>query len=90
MIKEEAHQVIDIYNNIYQVTGELSRGGQGVVYRTMVPNVLVKEDFEGDAETNQHYMDLHLLPLPKRLHITLPKVPLGGGKKDTLWNYWKT
>lgn len=80
MIKEEAHQVIDIYNNIYQVTGELSRGGQGVVYRTMVPNVLVKEDFEGDAETNQHYMDLHLLPLPKRLHITLPKVPLGGGK----------
>lgn len=78
--KEKLKQVQDDFGNYYQLTGELKRGGQGVVYRTSNPNILVKVDLTGDEKLKNRYMELRLLPLDKDLRITLPVVPLAGSQ----------
>lgn len=78
MISRIPETVKDAYGTSYRLTKELSRGGQGVVYRTTIPDILVKLDFNGSEESGSHYMNLRLLPLPEGLHVTLPIVPLKG------------
>ena len=75
-MESEKISVEDIFGNVHQLTKELSRGGQGVVYRTAIPDVLVKLDLQGDMSANERYMELRLLPLPQGIHITLPLAPL--------------
>lgn len=78
MISRIPETVKDAYGTSYRLTKELSRGGQGVVYRTTIPDILVKLDFNESEESGSHYMNLRLLPLPEGLHVTLPIVPLKG------------
>ena len=62
---------------------KISEGGQGAVYRTNTPNVVIKlaqEDHKVimDEKLNQQYNDIRLLPIPEGLHITLPLETLQG------------
>lgn len=68
--------VRDASGNWHRLTKELSRGGQGVVYRTGISDIVVKIDLTDDEKANERYMDLRLLPIPQGLHITLPIMPL--------------
>ena len=72
--------VMDEADNLHRLTKELSRGGQGVVYRTSIPDIVVKVDLTSDENANERYMDLRLLPIPQGIHITLPIMPLKNEK----------
>lgn len=76
--------------NVTDITGEpilllkeISRGGQGAVYRTDHPNLAVKLEFDRenmeysrDVSNNEKFNFLRLLPLPDNINITLPQVVL--------------
>lgn len=73
----------DINNYRHTLTKEISRGGQGAVYRTLNPNIAVKlvfdrqnMDYSKDISENAKYDFLRMLPLPKNSNITLPQVTL--------------
>ena len=38
----------DIYSREYYLTNEISRGGQGVVYRTNDPDIAIKMELDGE------------------------------------------
>ena len=44
--------IYDEYNIEFKITKELSRGGQGVVFRTTDENILIKIEFEKEIESN--------------------------------------
>ena len=75
-LNDGKNPVRDVSSNSHRLTKELSRGGQGVVYRTSMPDIVVKVDTTDDENANARYMDLRLLPIPQGLHITLPIMPL--------------
>lgn len=79
-LNDGKNPVMDISGNSHRLTKELSRGGQGVVYRTSIPDIVVKVDTTDDENANERYMDLRLLPIPQGLHITLPIMPLKNEK----------
>lgn len=65
----------------------VSKGGQGIVYRTQTPNLVIKLACEDDMpikgaqrveSINREYDDIRLLPIPQGLHITLPLATLDG------------
>lgn len=68
----------------HQITGELSRGGQGIVFKTKNPGILIKIAIEDEKSGklvkgttgNKEYMYLRLLPIDPHQHITLPLVIL--------------
>jgi serine/threonine protein kinase len=64
----------DIYNHVHMVKEQIGKaGGQGSVFRTMDPNLAVKLIHNGtDTTKNRRYAELRLLPLPKRINLTLP------------------
>ncbi|MBR0168607.1 MAG: hypothetical protein IJQ08_08030 [Synergistaceae bacterium] len=70
----------DSYGHTHRLNGEISRGGQGVVFRTNVPNVVVKFELADDElvppTENDKYMTLRFLPIPYGLHITMPQATL--------------
>lgn len=70
---------IDTNGRIHVTTKVLSSGGQGVVYRTEEPNVLLKLEWNAqtqeiikDSSNNDKYNDIRLLPLLDNTQITLP------------------
>ena len=71
-------QFIDQYGNILYTTDELSRGGQGVVFRTKDPDLAIKqpldENGEPDIKSNlqSRFQNIRLLPLPAGIPVTLP------------------
>ena len=75
-LNDGKNPVRDAADNWHRLTEELSRGGQGVVYRTGISDIVVKIDLTDDEKANDRYMDLRLLPIPQGLHITLPILPL--------------
>jgi len=75
-LNDGKNPVTDIAGNVYRLTAELSRGGQGVVYRTGNSDIVVKIDLTDNKNANALYTDLRLLPIPSDLHITLPILPL--------------
>ena len=70
----------DSYGHIHRLNGEISRGGQGVVFKTLVPNVVVKLDLKDGKlvppDENEKFMTLRFLPIPSGLHITMPQATL--------------
>lgn len=71
----------DIYSREYYLTNEISRGGQGVVYRTNDPDIAIKMELDGerikcDPTENKKYIQLCHLPIPEDLHITRPLTTL--------------
>lgn len=76
ILNDGKNPVRDASGNWHRLTKELSRGAQGVVYRTGISDIAVKIDTRDVEKANERYMDLRLLPIPQGLHITLPIMPL--------------
>ena len=73
-------QYEDIYGNVFSIDKELSSGGQGIVYKTKEPNVLLKIEWDPqtqninlDTEDNKKFDEIRLLPIPQNTNITLPQ-----------------
>ena len=84
-MEEHPEIVTDEFGYQYRLGEELSRGGQGIVYRTQTPNTLIK--VLADSETgkwklaenlNKGFQRLRTLPLPEHIHITVPQATLRG------------
>ena len=77
-------QFEDIYGHTHMLTKQIGEaGGQGVVFRTMDPDLAVKlihnsakTDVSADTSNNRRYAELRLLPLPERINLTLPRAEL--------------
>lgn len=78
--KLDCREMIDQYGNVFMVVDELSRGGQGVVFRTRDADIAIKQPIDpatgdvcGDptqfAETVEN---LRLLPIPESIRVTMP------------------
>lgn len=73
----------DNYGHKHYLTNEISRGGQGAVFRTKDANIAVKLSLENDEpvmddSANDVYNKIRLLPFVKNLNITLPRALLKG------------
>lgn len=73
--------VKDQLSQRHKLTNELGGGGQGIVYRTLEPDLLVKIPLKNgkeitDKETVKDFQEkfesLYLLPLTEAMHITKP------------------
>ena len=78
-IEHQAPKVlVDEYGNFHQITDELARGGQGVVYRTKDADLAVKQplDASGQPDKNanlrERFQRIRLLPMPRRIPVSLP------------------
>ena len=79
----EGKIVYDSNNIKFEITEELQRGGQGVVYRTTDKNIAIKFEFEKnnneivqylkDIKNNEKFKFLRLLPISENINLTLPK-----------------
>ena len=74
---EDNSKIIDEYGNLFTLKKELSRGGQGVVYRTDDPDLAIKIPLndgnpDKDPFLNYKFNNIVLLPLPNKIPITLP------------------
>ena len=76
-------QFDDIYGYTHNTTSEISRGGQGIVFRTENPNIAVKvvlnplgNGFSEEPYDNEVFESLRLLPIPSKINITLPQATL--------------
>lgn len=76
--QETSQKLIDQYNNVFYLKNELSRGGQGVVYRTTDVDLAIKQplDLYGNPDTasdlQSRFENIRLLPIPQGCQITLP------------------
>ncbi|MBX9756544.1 MAG: protein kinase [Pseudomonadaceae bacterium] len=52
---QSKRSVQDTKGSVYELRGELSRGGQGIVYRTQYPQVLIKGFTNKDVQTRQRW-----------------------------------
>ena len=73
-------QYEDIYGNVFSIDKELSSGGQGIVYKTKEPNVLLKIEWDPqtkkinrNTDDNKKFDEIRLLPIPQNTNITLPQ-----------------
>lgn len=73
-------QYEDIYGNVFNIDRELSSGGQGIVYKTKEPNVLLKIQWNPQTKKinvntldNRNFDEIRLLPIPQNTNITLPQ-----------------
>lgn len=71
----------DIFGHKHTLTSEISRGGQGVVFRTDDPNIAVKLSLKDgmpimNPSGNTVFNKLRLLPLPHGIKLTMPKAVL--------------
>lgn len=73
-------QYEDIYGNVFNIDRELSSGGQGMVYKTKEPNVLLKIEWNPQTKKinvntcdNRKFDEIRLLPIPQNTNITLPQ-----------------
>lgn len=71
---------VDSYGRTHTLTKMLNCGGQGVVYRTDEPNVLVKLEWNPetqeiimDSAGNVKFEDIRLLPIFPKTNITVPQ-----------------
>ena len=77
--KDQVKKVlVDEYGNSYQISDELARGGQGVVYRTKDADWAIKQPLDAsgqpDKNTNlrERFQRIRLLPMPRRIPVSLP------------------
>ncbi|MCW8884902.1 MAG: hypothetical protein OQK12_06560, partial [Motiliproteus sp.] len=57
--KRTARSVLDVKGSRYELTSEMSRGGQGIVYHTHLPQVLVK-GFTNKDESARRRWRIHI------------------------------
>ena len=78
--KTAFREMVDQYGNVFMVAEELSRGGQGVVFRTRDADIAIKQPIDpvtgvvsGDpALFAKTIENIRLLPLPEAIHVTMP------------------
>ncbi len=78
-IKHQTPKVlVDEYGNLHQITDELARGGQGVVYRTKDADLAIKQPLNASgqpdktANLRKRFQRIRLLPMPRRIPVSLP------------------
>lgn len=71
--------IVDQYGNVFITTEELARGGQGVVYRVMDPDIAIKQPLDKDGnplneadDWGKRIQKIRSLPFPKGIPITMP------------------
>ena len=70
--------LVDEYGNVHQITDELARGGQGVVYRTKDADLAIKQPLNDSgqpdktANLRERFQHIRLLPIPPRIPVSLP------------------
>ncbi len=75
-------RVADYYGNQHQLTSELARGGQGIVYRTLDADLAVKQPLTANGEVDRtsgqqaQFQKIRCLPLPPRIPVSLPLATL--------------
>jgi hypothetical protein len=68
----------DEYGNVHYIKGELARGGQGVVFRTVDADLAIKQPIEASgqpdrsADLRSRFQHIRLLPIPPRIPVSLP------------------
>lgn len=74
---------IDTYGRSHVASKVLSSGGQGIVYLTEEPNVLIKlewnpstQEIEKDTRNNDKFDNIRILPLLEKTNLTLPQTIL--------------
>lgn len=74
---------IDRYGRSHVVSKVLSSGGQGIVYRTEEPNILLKlewnpitQEIEKNTSNNDKFDNIRILPLLEGTNLTLPQTIL--------------
>ena len=78
-----SEQYTDIFGNNHICVKQLGHGGQGAVYRTQTPNLILKlchpqEEIADVDDFNRQFEYVRLLPIPKGLHVTVPLASLEG------------
>lgn len=75
----EPKECIDEFKHKYRLVKEIARGGQGVVYSTQLPRIVIKLELDDDKqfvaasdEAKERFRSLRLLPIPQNINITLP------------------
>lgn len=74
---------VDTYGRSHIASKVLSSGGQGIVYLTEEPNVLLKlewnpmtQEIEKDTSNNDKFDDIRILPMLENTNLTLPQTIL--------------
>ena len=74
---------IDTYGRSHIASKVLSSGGQGIVYLTEEPNVLLKlewnpktQKIEKDTSNNDKFNKIRILPMLENTNLTLPQTIL--------------
>ena len=75
---EDKRTFVDQYGNMYELSEELARGGQGVVYRTTDLDLAIKQplDANGQPDKNanltERFQSIRCLPMPEKIPLTFP------------------
>jgi len=85
--QSDVMNLTDTLRYVHVMRQEISRGGQGAVYRTNDPDTAVKiaikdEEPYFDPELNASYLKIRTLPIPDGLPITLPQTVLADISKQ--------
>ena len=74
---------VDTYGRSHVASKVLSSGGQGIVYLTEEPNVLLKlewnpvtQEIEKDTSNNDKFDNIRILPMLESTNLTLPQTIL--------------
>ena len=69
---------VDVTKNKFLLLKEIAHGGQGAVYQTQYPNMVVKLELDGgkfvpaNDEAQKKFLAVMTLPIPSNTNVTLP------------------
>lgn len=76
-------QFEDVFGYTHHTTSKLASGGQGTIFRTKDTNIVIKVEHDSsgigfleDTGMNRIFDEIRLLPISRKLNITLPQATL--------------
>lgn len=69
---------VDESNNKFRLLKEIARGGQGAVFQTQYPNIVLKLELNDNRplpandEARKKFLAIRTLPIPRTVNVTLP------------------
>ena len=79
ILSKEGEVRVDEFGNVFYLRKELSRGGQGVVYRTKDPDLAIKQPLNPEtgevdlgSDMKRVFRGVRSLPIPKDIRVALP------------------